>query len=632
MTNISDLRSSLEVFRKAGTIDSSSYSSLVAKLNNTEVEFQSIQKEALAYKEKSEKLLLEKLALEQEKSSLVAQVTRLSNEKAELESRISILQKSRPVISSSNLVSSFASSLAEMDRGLKKVQSGPKYLVSSMNVTLKTNIALEGEELRFQMPKADDIISPENLSTIEFSLKAVPEKPGIGSYKEVPALVGLSKEEAENKLFEAGFKAGDILEKESSIPQGTVIAQLPSEGSLAEPGAYVDLTVSKISSVKVPDFAGLGLETAKTLIEKSRLRLEGVKEKPSDSTPGTVLAQSLTPGSETEVNSAIVLTVSVKVFKVPNLLGLELESAKQVIEKSGLQLGGVREQLSRGNPGIVLAQNPKPGLEVEANSKVDLIVSAGEKEIVLEKPVRSFPGTVVKEPANIVPAEPLPKPQPEIISKVSGDNSAGVPLANLHAETPIKISAETPVKTSSETQVQTRAETSVKFPAQVENSVESSVKPLNKGALSGETTPAGTILNTATPNSAPLNSASLNTAIPNSAPLNSASLNTAIPNTAPLNTAASLKVQTAVPPEPKPELVPDIIGMPLEKAVSLLGAQGLKVGTVSEVISTVAAGTVIKQNPGSGSAVNLSVPVSLAVSIPAPVTQLRTSTFSRLKL
>ncbi|BBL65261.1 PASTA domain-containing protein [Methanosarcina mazei] len=79
-------------------------------------------------------------------------------------------------------------------------------------------------------------------------------------------------------------------------------------------------------------------------------------------------------------------------------------------------------------------------------------------------------------------------------------------------------------------------------------------------------------------------------------------------------------------------MVPDIIGIPLEKAVSLLGAQGIKVGTVSEAISTVAAGTVISQNPGAGSAVNLSVPVSLAVSIPAPVTQLRTSTFSRLKL
>lgn len=236
MTNLSDIRSSLEAFRKAGTIDSGSYANLVAKLNNTEIEFQSIQKEALVYKENLDTLLAGKLVLEREKSSLAAQVTKLSNEKVELESRISILQKSRPVLSSSNLVSSFASSLVEMDKGLKKVQSGSKYLVSNMNVTLKTNIALEGGELRFQLPKADDIISPENLSTIEFSLRTSPEKPGIDSYVEVPDLVGLSKEEAERKLLESGFKVGDVLEIESSKPQGTVLAQLPLEGSLAEPG------------------------------------------------------------------------------------------------------------------------------------------------------------------------------------------------------------------------------------------------------------------------------------------------------------------------------------------------------------------------------------------------------------
>ena len=141
-------------------------------------------------------------------------MTKLSNEKAELESRISILQKSRPVLSSSNLVSSFASSLAEMDKGLKKVQSGPKYLVSNMNVTLKTNIALEEGELRFQMPKADDIISPENLSTIEFS-KAVPEKPGIGSYKEVPDLIGLSKKKPKANCLNRALRQETSLKKKA---------------------------------------------------------------------------------------------------------------------------------------------------------------------------------------------------------------------------------------------------------------------------------------------------------------------------------------------------------------------------------------------------------------------------------
>lgn len=467
MTNISDLRSSLEAFRKAGAIDASSYASLVTRLNNTEIEFQSIQKEALAYKESSDRLLQEKLILEQEKNSLALQVTKLSNEKAELESKISVLQKSRPALSSSNLISSFASSLAEMDLELKKVQPGPassKYSISNMNVTLKTNITLEGGELRFQMPGADNIISPESLSTIEFSLRASPEKPGIESYREVPDIVGLSKEEAENKLFEAGFKTGEIFERESSTPQGTVTAQLPSGGSLAEPRAAVDLTVSRVLSVKVPD-----------------------------------------------------------------LTGLELEAAKALLEKSGLQMGEVKKQLSGGKPGIVLAQSPKPGLEVEANSKVDLIISAGEKEIVLEKPVQPFPGTPVKEPANIIPAEPLPKPEPETISKVSGDNYADVPSASVPAEAPVKI-------------------------------------------------------------------------------------------------------QTAVSPEPKRALVPDVTGMALGKAISLLAAQEIKAGTISESISTAAADTVISQNPGAGSMIDSSVPINLTVSKQAPETQLRTSAFTRLKL
>ncbi|AKB71773.1 hypothetical protein MSMAC_1883 [Methanosarcina mazei C16] len=675
MTNITDLRSSLDALRKAGTIDATSYTSLATKLNSTETELQSIQKEALAYKESSDRLLLEKFTLEQEKSSLVAQVTKLSNEKAELESRISVLQKSRPALSPSNLVSSFASSLAEMDMGLKKTLSGSKgskYSVSSMNVTLKTNIALEGEELRFQMPKADDILSPENLSTIEFSIRAAPEKQGIESCKEVPDLVGLSKEEAENKLFGSGFKTGEILENESSAPQGTVTAQLPSGGSLAEPGAAVDLTVSKILSVKVPDFTGLALEAAKILLEKSRLRLEGVKEKPSDSTPGTVLAQSLAPGTEARVDSAIVLTISTQAFKVPNLLGLELDSAKKVIEKSGLIPGGIKKQPSSGKPGIVLTQSPRPGFEVEANSKVDLTVSAEEKvtrETGLEMPMKPLPETAVKEEISKVLSEALSKLQSENTSGTSGENSSTGSAARTPSGTQVKIPEETQVKTSAEipikastnvqreVQAEFQAEPSIKFPARVEspaespvmnqvNTVESSVekdlvetpvKVLNEKALPEETIPVRITTETVTPgtikpDTSTSGTATSGTVAPNTVTPNTAAVNNAALNAATLNSAASLKIQSAVSPEPKAITVPDVTGVALDKAVSLLAVQGIKAGNISETISTVAAGTVLSQDPGPGSTLNPSAPVNLVVSKQAPVTQLRSSTLTKLRI
>ena len=593
MTTITDLRSSLEAFRKSGAIDAGSYSSLLTRVNNAEIEFQTVQKEAVAYKESSDRLLLEKLTLEQEKNILAAQVTGLANEKAELESKISVLQKSRPVLSSSNLVSSFASSLAEMDRGLKKVQSGSKYLVSSMNVTLKTNIALEGEELRFQMPKADDILSPENLSTIEFSLRAVPEKPDISSCREVPDLAGLSKEEVENKLLEAGFKTGEILEKESTRPQGTVLGQLPSEGSLAEPGAAVDLTISKILSVKVPELSGLKLEAAKILIEKSRLRLEGIKEEPSDRGSGLVLSQSLTTGSEVKVDSAISLVVSVKVFKVPDLLGLELESAKQVIQKSGFETGGIKEQFSTNKkPGIVLSQSLKPGLEVRAGSKIDLVISAGEAGTVIQKPLRPIPEAVIKETAtretefketNIketVAKETIAREVAanEILHEITPDTPSNLQTENRSASIPV-VSRETSVNAPAEPQLKTSAEPLIK----------TSAEP------------------------------------PAKARVENSAISSAAPPTVPKKAAAETSM-------PEYKLVPNVAGMVLEKAVSLLGVQGIKVGNISESASAAVAGTVIDQNPSPGSTLNLITPVNLIISKQAPEMQLRTGAISRIKL
>ncbi|WP_342764030.1 PASTA domain-containing protein [Methanosarcina sp. 2.H.T.1A.15] len=260
--------------------------------------------------------------------------------------------------------------------------------------------------------------------------------------------------------------------------------------------------------------------------------------------------------------------MSTKIFKVPGLLGLELESAKQVIEKSGLQLGRVKERFSDGKPGVVLTQSPNPGLEIEANSKVDLVVSAGEKEVVLEKPLRTFPETVVKETVNKAPFETPSKLQSETTYKVSGTTSASAP-------------AEAQVKISAEAQVQSQTESSVKSPSQVENSV----KPLNEEAIFRGTTSGEITLKPPVP----------------------------------------LKKETVEPPKPEPKLVPGVIGMSLEKAVSVLRAQMINVGNISEAISRAAAGTVIRQNPGAGSTVNPSVPMNLVVSKQAPGTQMHRS-------
>ncbi len=405
MEDIKELRNNLETFRRKGVIDSSSYTVINNNLKGLEVGIESVEKTASVYKESSESLLKDKILLVQEKDALSIQVAKLSREKLELESRLSVLQRTRPALSPTNLVSTFKSSLEEMDRGLKKAPSGTTYSVSSMNVILKTNLALEGDELRFQMPKADDIISPENLSTIEFSVKAVPQKPGIASYGEVPDLVGFSKEAAEGKLLEAGFKPGEILEKDSSAPEGTVLTHIPSGGSLAEPGAAVDLIISRISSLKVPHLLGLDLESAKRVLDKSGLELGGVKEQPSDTKPGIILAQSLKPGSEAEADAKIFLMVSAKMKK----------------EEPGNVLSD-RLRRPPTTPLKVPAETPAK-VSTESPSKVS---TESPAKVSTESPARvstETPSRVSTEPSVVTPAVPelnTPKTEAKTVPRVTG--------------------------------------------------------------------------------------------------------------------------------------------------------------------------------------------------------------------
>lgn len=387
MENLNELLKNLESFRKTGGVNNTSYRSLATSLKKLQTELESTEKEASLQKSNSAKLLKEKLTLEQEKKVLSVQLENLSKEKLSLESQVSKLQKTRLSLSPVNLVSSFRTSLDEMDKGLKKTSSGIKYHVSNMNVSLKTNLALEGEELRFQMPKADDAILPETLSTIEFSLKASTQDSEMNSYREVPDLLGLSQEGAETKLLDAGLRLGEVRQKESSALEGTVIAQLPSGNSFAELGAAVDLVISGAPQVDVPQLVGLEFESAKQAIENAGLLSGEITEQNSKEKKGIVLTQNPRTGLKVNAGSSINLVVSTDTLNVPNLLGLELESAKKVIEKSLLQLAGIIEEPSKEKAGIIIAQSLKPETKNKVNSKITLTVSTEIKKETSERTV-----------------------------------------------------------------------------------------------------------------------------------------------------------------------------------------------------------------------------------------------------
>jgi serine/threonine-protein kinase len=88
---------------------------------------------------------------------------------------------------------------------------------------------------------------------------------------EVPSVVGLSRDSAEDRLRDAGLEPA-VEEREDEAPEDEVIAQSPTAGTELDRGETVTITVSTgIQEVVVPNVIGLGARDA-----RRQLRAEGL--------------------------------------------------------------------------------------------------------------------------------------------------------------------------------------------------------------------------------------------------------------------------------------------------------------------------------------------------------------------
>jgi eukaryotic-like serine/threonine-protein kinase len=86
-------------------------------------------------------------------------------------------QKQRPIATPTQLSASFKEALDNMRTTLStNNESSVDYIVSRFDVTLKTGIGIDSnDKVSFQLPKEEEISAPENLSTIQFSIRSVPK-------------------------------------------------------------------------------------------------------------------------------------------------------------------------------------------------------------------------------------------------------------------------------------------------------------------------------------------------------------------------------------------------------------------------------------------------------------------------
>lgn len=200
-------------------------------------------------------------------------------------------------------------------------------------------------------------------------------------------VVGMTKAEAVSLLKDTlGFPV-KIVEQESRVKRGEVIAQSVAGGAEISTDNTVTLTVSiGLSGGKtlVPDLIGLSDATVDIMLGKSDLLLGKTTTQESALEKGTIISQSIDADTEVSTNTKIDIVVSdgkgeLKTVKMPNLNGKTKEKASSLIKKAGLKVGKITTVTSSKPAGTVVSQEVPKNAKVAQNETVGFSISNGSK-------------------------------------------------------------------------------------------------------------------------------------------------------------------------------------------------------------------------------------------------------------
>lgn len=141
----------------------------------------------------------------------------------------------------------------------------------------------------------------------------------------------------------------------------------------------------------VPKVVGLSRAKAQAAITRVGLKVSRVEKQPSGREPGTVLRQSISPGSKLEPKSEVALIVAKPFPRVPDVVGLRKSSAIHRLRSAGFRVATTTERTTSGTDNAVLSQSPSGQTRKGPGATVHLVISD------LHEPV----------------APPAPKPPPQ---------------------------------------------------------------------------------------------------------------------------------------------------------------------------------------------------------------------------
>ena len=163
---------------------------------------------------------------------------------------------------------------------------------------------------------------------------------------------------------------------------GTIVDQYPKPNTRVKSGRTVRLKIAQPEkSVAIPNLIGQSRRSAELELNQMGLLIDTVYTEYNPEYPnGTIAWQYPKAGDRRKKGMGIQITVSKGMppnfFQVPNLIGLSINQAKDLIFKSRLKVGKISYHQDQDLvPYTVLDQSIKNGTVLDAKATINLVVS-----------------------------------------------------------------------------------------------------------------------------------------------------------------------------------------------------------------------------------------------------------------
>ncbi len=196
----------------------------------------------------------------------------------------------------------------------------------------------------------------------------------------VPKIIGLTADEAKDAVEKVGLTYVVLGEEASDKPAGTIIAVFPSEGTAVKKESEVRVRISTgPGEIEVPDVVKLGQSVAQDHIVTQGLKVGKITEDYSEEIEeGAVISTNPVAKTKVKKGDTVDIVISkgsrIKKTQVPDLIGLTLKEAEQVLAVVNLKLGSttavITDDISRD--GKIFNQSEPAMTSVQENEKISV--------------------------------------------------------------------------------------------------------------------------------------------------------------------------------------------------------------------------------------------------------------------